>query len=541
MIWKILRPHFWMLDRRVRQANRVLVIAVLAGVPFLLQWAWTGLIRDQLALLNAEQLPSMIAGFIPLALMIMVSFALLGVGDVMSQLYLVSDLELLLVAPLRRGTIFMVKLLQCSRASVLPALLLAAVFFALGYAWEAEPSYYILIAVLLLMGMVLATALTMIVVMVIARVLPARYIRAWMPVMIGLGVFVLIFGQQWMVQWVAAQSWFLELLGGVTTSPGRLATVVLIAGGAALLAGLMAYALFSASFQEAWGRLREVPLQHKPAARARRTRLISRWLSPLREPTRSFVLKELLEFGRDPQVLMSLVNPLLMILVLILIPTMSMGSAREVLQPLFFWFILMVITLLAGTLPVGTSMMSVALEGRQIALLRSAPISMASMLKGKFWASYVPMAFSWTIVLVATGILLGFPAWQIGMLVGVAAWGTGAATLTALCLGGSKVDFDAEEPRQRIPMLISYITMAINTLFFLLTISTGIWIATRILPPESLDHMRAVLGGFSATGWLLADKICIPVLLLAGQVAFWIGAGLMWRAAVRRLESWEGG
>jgi hypothetical protein len=542
MIWKILRPHFWMLDRRVRQTNRVLIIALLAGVPFLVQWIWTNLIADQLALLTPDQLATFIASFIPMGLLLMVSFTLLGVGDVMNQLYLVSDLELLLVAPVRQRTIFVVKLLQCSRATFIPALLLGAVFFALGYAWNAALSYYLLFTSLLLAGMVLATALVMILVMIIARVLPARYIRTWMPVAIGLAMMAIVIGQQSLMLWFSTRTGLMTRLSEAVTSPERLAVVVLVVGGGALLTGLVAYYIFVTSFHEGWGRFREVPAQRKPAmAGSRRGWGIYRMLRSLREPLKSFLVKEGLELRRDPQMLMSIANPLLMMLVLVLIPANTMRSGGEVLQPLYFWFMLMVIALMAGILPVGTAMMSVAQEGRQMALLRAAPISMASMLRGKYWASLVPMALSWMLVLLASGILLRLPAWQVCTLVGVTLLGSSGATLTALTIGGLKIDFDAEELKQRVPMLMSYVTMALNTVFFLLTIGVGIWLAIRFLPDSSVDAAAAVLNNLPTGRWLLSDSLWIPIVLIASQVAFWVGARLIWTAAVRRLENWEGG
>jgi hypothetical protein len=107
------------------------------------------LIRDNLALLNSEQAVTVIASFLPYGLFLLLMFAMLGVGDVMHQLCLTSDLELLMIAPVPYRTIFLVKLMQCSWATFIPAFGFGALLLALGLAWGATVTYYILIALLI--------------------------------------------------------------------------------------------------------------------------------------------------------------------------------------------------------------------------------------------------------------------------------------------------------------------------------------------------------------------------------------------------------
>lgn len=539
MIWKIMRPHYWMLDRKLRQTNRLGVVALLLVLGFVVQWVWNNLLGDKLALLPPEQKAMFIAQFMPLALLLMLSFALLGVGDVMRQLYFISDLDMLIIAPIPQRTIFLVKLLQCSRATFIPALVLGAIFFALGLAQKAALSYFLLITVLLLMGIILATTVVMVLVMLLARVLPARHVRSWMPVAISLMVFVLMFGQQWMTQWFFAQTGLITRLTEASFNPGQLALVALGVGGLALPGSLIAYRIFDTSFHEGWDRLRQVPAQRKPATIGTvHRRGVSRLVRPLSEPLRSFLVKEWLELRRDPQGLMNLALPPLMVLMLVLAPILISGSGREALQPLFFWFLLMVIALLLGFLP-GATLMSIAREGRNMALLRSAPISMADMLRGKYWATWTPMTVSWLPVLLGAGIWMKLPVWQIGFLVGVSIWALAGASLATLGIGGLKVDFEAEDLKDRMPVLANFLTMALNGVFGLLTISAGVWLIVRLLPDSSVALVIRTLSGFSAIGWLLSNKLWIPVALLGSQTAFWAGTKVLWDAAVRRLEGWE--
>ena len=55
-------------------------------------------------------------------------------------------------------------------------------------------------------------------------------------------------------------------------------------------------------------------------------------------------------------------------------------------RPLIFWIL------------VGVSLMSITHEGCKLELLRSAPISMSDILKGKFWATWVPLVVAWVLV-----------------------------------------------------------------------------------------------------------------------------------------------
>ena len=162
MVLKILRPQYWILDRQVRNTNRLVVVALILLPIIGGQWLYDNLIRDNLALLRSDHVVTAIASYLPLVLFFFLLFAMLGIGDVMHQLYLTSNLELLMIAPVRYRTIFMVKLLHSSRATLIPALGLGAFLFALGGAWNAAASYYLLSVLLILAAMTLTTVMIMI-------------------------------------------------------------------------------------------------------------------------------------------------------------------------------------------------------------------------------------------------------------------------------------------------------------------------------------------------------------------------------------------
>lgn len=540
MVWKILRPRYWILDRRVRETNRVVIVALILLLGLGGQWAYNNLIRDNLALLNSEQAVTAIASSLPLGLFFLLLFAMLGVGDVMHQLYLASDLELLMVAPVSYRTIFLVKLLQCSRATLMPALGFGAFLLVLGIAREAAVSYYLLVVLLILAAMTMTTAVIMILVILLTRLLPARKTQSWMPVAVALVMFALTLCQQPVTQWFLGQADLITFLTEALLNPGQLGLVAVGLGGLALVTSLVAYRIFDTSFHEGWNRFREVPTRRVPVPLTTRRRWgVSRLVQPLPAPLRCFLVKEWLDLRRNPRGLINLAQPLVLVVTIVLVPVLRSGRGGETLQPLFFGFMLMLLAMLLGTLPIGMSLMTIAEEGRRIALLRSAPISMSDVLKGKFWATWVPMALSWVTVFVIAGVWLQFPLWQIGFLVGIIIWGGTGASVATMAIGGLSVDFTAKELKQRISVVVSYLLMGVNSVFVLWIIATFVWLMVRLFPDSRVVLALQALAGYGAVGWLFSDSLWIPLVLASGQAVFWIGMRVLWDAAVRRLEGWE--
>ena len=541
MVLKIFRPQYWMLDRKVRNTNRLVVIALILVLMFGGQWLYGNLIRDNLTLLHSDQAVTAIALYLPLGLFFFVLFAILGIGDVMHQLYLASDLELLMIAPIRYRTIFMVKLLQCSRATLIPALGLGTFLFALGWAWNASLSYYLLSVLLILATMTLATAMIMIFVILLARLLPAQKIRSWMPILVVLTTFLLMLGQQPATEWLLGQTDLITLLTEGLLNPVQLGRIALGFGALALLTSVAASQIFNLAFHEGWDRLREVPTRQAPVSLVtRRSWGTYQLVRTLPTPLRHFLVKEWLELKRNPRGLINLAQPLILVVALVLLPAIRSGTGRDTLQPLLFGFMMMMLALFIGILPIGTSLMAVAQEGRRMALLRVAPISMSDVIKGKFWATWAPMALSWTVVLIIAGMWLQFPLWQIGSLAGMTILGLAGASVMTVAVGGLSVDFTPEELNQRMSLGVSYLLMGINSVYMLLTIAVFVWLVIRLFSDSLVVVAIQTLAGFGAVGWLFSDSLWGPIALLIGQVAFWIGVKILWGAAVRRLETWEG-
>jgi hypothetical protein len=539
MVWKILRPHYWMLDRTVRATNRLVVIGLILLVLYAGDWIFKNLLADNLALLNSDQAAATIATILPMAFFILLLFALLGIGDVLYQLYLAGDLEILMVAPLPYRTIFLVKLLQCSRATLIPALVFGAFLIAFGAARSLPVGYYLLILLLTVAAIALVTALIMILVMLLARLLPAGKVRSWMPAAILLATIVLMLLQQLVTQRWLSQDHLVNFLNTALLDLRRLG---LFTAGFVALAGvgaLIAYQVFATAFHEGWNRFRVVPSWRKPGTPpAQRPGGLYRLLRPVSAPLRAIIVKEWLELRRNPRGLIALIQPFILVL-FILLPFLFIGNNTGSFTPILFWFLLFVIMITLSTSPLGTALIVVAQEGPNMALLRTRPVSMSAVLKGKWWANWTPNALSWFLVLFLTGSWLRFPFWQTVVLVGIALWGLTGASLMTQAIAGWKVDFSVADLRKRSTSAMNYLIMGLNLAFVLITAALFIWIMVRLLPESDAVQAIAALSGFNTIGWLFSPALWPPLILGLGQVAFWIATIILWNTAVRRLEAWE--
>jgi hypothetical protein len=255
-------------------------------------------------------------------------------------------------------------------------------------------------------------------------------------------------------------------------------------------------------------------------------------------PLRFFLAKEWLELRRDPRGLINLAQPLIMVVV-VFGPFMVSGNDAEALLPLLFWIMVMFLTMYVSFAPIGSHLMAIAREGRNFALLRSAPVSMADVLKGKYWAMLIPMVLSWSGILLIVSLWLQLSVWQIIFLMCITILGLTGASAVTTAIGGLKVDFSVEELKQRIPSLISYIIMGVNLIFALLTVVLSTWLIYQLYPESSVVIVIRTLLENSVAGWFFQATFGPPITLLGALGVFVVGVRVLWGTAVHRLEEWE--
>ena len=106
------------------------------------------------------------------------AFALFwGIGSVLSELYMASDLELLLAAPIPASDIFWLKLLTAMWQNVVPALIPVTVLVAYGVAAGAGIAYFVATALVFMVMLAILAGAGMAVVILLIRVVPARRAR----------------------------------------------------------------------------------------------------------------------------------------------------------------------------------------------------------------------------------------------------------------------------------------------------------------------------------------------------------------------------
>ena len=536
MMWYILRPHYWILDRKVRSLHW----SIVGGVIFLLgmggQWLVEKFLNNKLDLLASEQAITLIASTLPTGIFIFILFALLGIGDVIQQLYMASDLELLMVAPISNLSIFLVKLLQCGRASIFPALSFGGILIVLGWAVEAEFVYYLLVVLLLFAAMMITTGFTMILIISMVRWLPVQKARSWMPLAIFIVTIVLVIGHQSASQWMQNSSDIVEYLAGALINIKQLALVVVCFCMLSVGTCVAAYILFSKSFREGWNRFREVPSQRPSVFKlAWKFAFDFPWAKNRATLFRSILIKELLVLKRNPRGLIALFQPFILI-VMILAPYASSGRNIDMLKPLIFWIMMMLLGFNLVMLPLGIPLMSIVEEGRNLALFRSAPIHASEMLKGKFWAAWFPTQMTLLLAYATTAALLGFSVWQIGQFVGLAIYGLMCVTFVTMAIAVLKVDFFRDNVRTRISGLSSCLIMGINALLILMIFFSMTWIMLQIYPDSQVAVVIRALVEIDAFQHITSHWIWLGLLLIVIQCMLWFSGKKLWDAAVRRLN-----
>jgi hypothetical protein len=493
-----------------------------------------------------------------------------GLGPILNQLYLRSDLELLLVAPISHRAIFLTKFLDALQTVLFPSLLGLASLWAFGAAHRSPWLYYPLATLAWLITVSLAVLICMLLVMIIMRFLPTRRAQELWALL-----WTLCFGVVW-AGWM-----LLSNTGGnkvqmaanlassamrrgqfLTWAPAGWAARVCLAFAqgdwAALLANLAllcatslcAYLLgqwvLEKAFYEGWSRLQAAPLRAVRQA-PRRTSLprLSTWLDVLPAQMRAVVLKDWLTLVRDLQRLAGLSLPLLMAVVYTyLLARQGLGGAALRLA----WAILLapMVTYFVG---LRLATISIAMEGQNMALLRAAPMTARRFLWAKVCSVWLPMLLIAEVTGVATVLIIARSAGGLGSVTLLLAWvSLGLAVLGVGC-SGLAPQFRGEMARRSAGVIAAYAYMGLGAALWFLSVAgyAWLWIATTATSDEGLRAAFAALPGAVGSahspevsqllGWVRSPWV-LAVILVA-NLGLWAVVALIWRLARRRVEAWQ--
>jgi len=474
-----------------------------------------------------------------------------GVGTILHQLYLASDLDLLLAAPVSLRDLFLLKLAEAWFATGIGGVLGLAVLVGYGRALEMPPPFWPL--ALLVIGAVtlVPTALAMVVVMLAMRIMPTKRVEGIVALLGGLlaAVMWLLFQtvnvggrrnpawqpgseslrdlEQMAVQWGDAVgwtpvAWAVDALTAVGEGkwPALTLDLALLGGATVGLVGI-AYLIFRQSFYLGWGGLREVaPRGQKVRGRGG---LLPGLLRPLPSPVRAIVLKDWRVLPRDLRVLGGLIMPIAMLAFFGF--SALRGGPGDLPAPAGFWLGMLPVALIPFMLGGNLSSRAFGMEGRGFALLRASPLKVGQIFIAKLVASYLPMlALTWAVALLL-GVWLGGSLAQIAATLGMSAWL--AAGVVAAYVGGGAMstNFEADNPQTSVGCLGQLVSFVAGSLFLLANVGLFAWLvlgSSGILPPG--------LPGGEAVGLALGAGVVVSVAGIAGLA----------RLGVKTLEGWEG-
>jgi hypothetical protein len=509
-----------------------------------------------LAGLNAGILVDRVARIDPVAATDALPVLLLGVSAItlvtslssaFHHLFLAGDLELLLVAPVPLRSLFWLKILEIWRDSVHVLLFQGAALFGFGQSLHLPPTYY---ALAMLVGLALtlaATALGAMLTLALARVRlgdsilgVSRIVAILLFLPIGvLGVPALGFGRnrfslllgQDNVQaaantlraigpppaW-APTTWAAHLLLG--DEAAWLSLGLLVAAGVGVFAATQL--AFEGLFQGGWERVRFAgPSRHQSARASRRS------TGPYAPagPIFGLLQKDWRILTRDPR---WRTGALVTLIALGLPATMVIFASDPFARTghaLRFWFSMLPVPYLAYLFGTQQGAATLAYEGRNIVLLRAAPVGMgrvvlAKVLGGLILVAIVTWAATLALALSHAGQLL-----ETGAALVAATWLALGATIAAVAGAALTVDFEGDNPQRRVGCLGTIVTSALSVFFFVSnTALLGWWVAR-----SALSVPRALLAFLPIVDWAL------PIFALASVAAIILAA----RLGMRRLAAWE--
>ena len=528
--------------RRVRQIIGT-VITLVFTVGFVLLAGFnaaallSGVARTDRAA-AVQGIPVLLAGVALLTLVTSLSSAF-------HHLFLAGDLELLLASPAPYWSLFGLKTLEIWRDSLHIILFEAAALLGFGQSLDLPPTYYVaavLVGLLLTLG---ASAVGATVSLALARVRFGESILGlsrllaillFLPVGV-LGVPALGLGRARVSlllnpRGINAVGDQLRSIGEPPTwAPTTWATHILLGDdqawlSAALLvptAAILFVALqlaFAGLYQGGWERVRFSP-PRRPSAKSRLR--LSAPVMP-RSPIAGILLKDWRTVLRDPRWR----TGTLVSLVALGLPAMVVFAGDPFVRSahvMRFWFGMVPVPYLAFLIGSQQGASTLAYEGRNLALLRAAPLRMERVLAAKLLGGLVlVLLVTWTATLTLGLTHAGEPL-EMAQALAAATWLAVGATLSAVAGAALTADFETDNPQRRVGCLGTVVTSSLSIFFFATNTGVLVWWVLRSL----LNPPRLVLGLAPLADWVL------PLLAVVSVAAILVAA----RLAVRRLATWE--
>ncbi len=535
MLTNLLRVHVWIARRLFLQrptwqrfVSGAVILAIVAGSV----WMYFTLT----AALRAGEGLFTLASFAPMGLIMLFFFLLAGLADTLQRLYLSSDMDLLMVAPIPARALYAEKLLLCSQSLWLPSLFLLGVFMALGQGQGAPLLYFPLAFCLLLAALLFFTVTGMVLVIGLARVVPPRVARGLIPVLLMLVSLAGVLLQPSLIRSMAQLEGLMSALAAALLDIPRFAAAVGAMVVGALLWTWVGYGVFVGAFYYGWLGMRESAPRRVRVVTPRldMAEVLTRSLSPL---LRQLLLKDLRILLRSPREWASLFLVPVMMLAL-LFPLLKVDHP---LHAIGFWVLLVYSGLFMLNASQQTGLVAMAEEGPNFALLRTSPASPSALLWAKFLAKCLPSALVWCIVYLVAAVLVKLTLGQVVALILFMLWCMAGTTFLGLVVGARGVHFNIENIKLRISQLAAWLHIGLSLLFILsVFVSYAVGILQFAPQAGCVQAARQALTGFPPAIWLFEPSgLTVVIAGLIGQALILIFGWQLWRGAVHRLATWE--
>ena len=428
-----------------------------------------------------------------LSLLLVAGLATIFAGSLsttLQTLYLGADTRYLLSLPIPLRTVFISKLPEVALGS-LPGVLFLISILAGQFLGQAAAAGFLLVAIgallaLLVQGICAATIVTAVVV----RVAPPRFARLALLLVaagsvVGMGLywqslaqamradttgggFAPVLDARTELQFTPA-GWASE--ASVAATQGRYGEAFAwlgLLGGVSFLAVAAASAVFSRTLTYSL----EVIAETRTVVRERRAPRWSRVF--LRLAPRSllpWVKREWMLIGRDLRRLSAAVWPVSAVVTVVVVNVARDAHAQRPADERF-WLTLGVLIGLPWAISMGTTLFATGGEGRELGLLRSAPVRPVTVVAGKLFAYLVPIG-AFSLLMVGLGAaLLGELTLRVGALAALVLWSTLGVCMIDFASSTIAPNFGAEHVQRSTGLLGRILSTAASLTFLAMTLAS---------------------------------------------------------------------
>src|SRR5262249_49678488 len=144
-----------------------------------------------------------------------------------------------------------------------------------------------------------------------------------------------------------------------------------------------------------------------------------------------------------------------------------------------FWFGMMPVPYLAFLIGSQQGASTLAYEGRNVALLRAAPVGMGRVLLAKLLGGLVlVLLVTWTTTL-TLGVMHAGEAVEMFAALAAATWLSVGATLASVAGAALTVDFETDNPQRRVGCIGTMLTGSLSVVFFVTNTGVLAWWIVR--------------------------------------------------------------